>query len=154
VTAAVVCVGNRLRGDDAAGLEVARHLRGTLPEEVAITEREGEPTALIDTWDGAEALWVVDAVSSGSEPGTVHRLDAGERPLPPDPFRASTHHMSLAETVELARALGRLPARTVVYGIEGGSFTIGAELTPAVASAAATVADAVREEVAECTRRP
>ncbi|HSD03711.1 MAG TPA: hydrogenase maturation protease [Gaiellales bacterium] len=154
MTAAVVCVGNRLRGDDAAGLEVARHLRGTLPEEVAITEREGEPTALIDTWDGAEALWVVDAVSSGSEPGTVHRLDAGERPLPPDPFRASTHHMSLAETVELARALGRLPARTVVYGIEGGSFTIGAELTPAVASAAATVADAVREEVAECTRRP
>jgi len=154
VTAAVVCVGNRLRGDDAAGLEVARHLRGTLPEEVAITEREGEPTALIDTWDGAEALWVVDAVSSGSEPGTVHRLDAGERPLPPDPFRASTHHMSLAETVELARALGRLPARTVVYGIEGGSFTIGAELTPAVASAAAAVADAVREEVAECTRRP
>jgi hydrogenase maturation protease len=154
VTAAVVCVGNRLRGDDAAGLEVARHLHGTLPEEVAITEREGEPTALIDTWEGVDALWVVDAVSSGSEPGTVHRLDAGERPLPPDPFRASTHHMSLAETVELARALGRLPARTVVYGIEGGSFGIGEELTPAVASAAAAVADAVREEVAECTRRP
>jgi hydrogenase maturation protease len=154
VTAAVVCVGNRLRGDDAVGLEVARHLRGTLPEGVAVTEREGEPTALIDTWEGADALWVVDAVSSGSDAGTVHRIDAGERPLPPDPFRASTHHMSLAETVELARALGRLPARTVVYGIEGGSFGIGEELTPAVAAAAAAVADAVREEVAECTRRP
>jgi hydrogenase maturation protease len=154
VTAAVVCVGNRLRGDDAAGLEVARHLRGTLPEGVSITEREGEPTALIDAWEGADALWVVDAVSSGSDAGTVHRLDAGERPLPPDPFRASTHHMSLAETVELARALGRLPAQTVVYGIEGGSFAIGQGLTPAVASAAAAVAAAVREEVAACTRRP
>jgi hydrogenase maturation protease len=153
VTAAVVCVGNRLRGDDAAGLEVARLLRGTLPGSVEITEGEGEPTGLIDAWDGADALWIVDAVSSGSETGTVHRMDASRRELPPDPFRASTHHMSLAEAVELARALGRLPAQTVVYGIEGGSFGVGEPLTPAVEAAAVAVADAVREEVAECTRR-
>jgi hydrogenase maturation protease len=56
--------------------------------------------------------------------------------------------VSLAETVELARVLGRLPARTVVYGIEGGSFAIGEPLTPAVAAAAVAVADAIREEVA------
>ena len=126
----MVCVGNRLRGDDAAGLEVARHLRGTLPADVEITEREGEPTALISGWEGVEALWIVDAVSSESATGTVHRLDASDRALPPDPFRASTHHVSLAETVELARALGRLPAQTVVYGIEGGSFAVGEPLTP------------------------
>jgi hydrogenase maturation protease len=154
VTAAVVCVGNRLRGDDAAGLEVASHLRGTLPGDVEITEREGEPTLLIDAWDGADALWVVDAVSSGSGPGTVHRLDAGERPLPPDPFRASTHHVSLAETIELARVLGRLPARTIVYGIEAASFAIGEPLTPAVAAAAATVADAIRDEVKQRRQAP
>lgn len=147
MTAAVVCIGNRLRGDDAVGLEVARRLRGTLPEGVEITEREGEPTALIDAWDGADALWVVDAVSSGSDAGTVHRLEAGEKPLPPDPFRASTHHVSLAETVELARVLGRLPARTVVYGIEAASFAIGEPLTPAVAAAAVTVAAAVQTEI-------
>jgi hydrogenase maturation protease len=55
-----------------------------------------------------------------------------------------------AEAVELARALGRLPARTVIYDIEGESFEIGAGLTLAVASAA----EHVREEVAECTKRP
>ena len=89
----MACVGNRLRGDDAAGLEVARHLRGTLPAGVEIIEREGEPTALIDGWEGVDALWIVDAVSSGSDAGTVHRLDASDRALPPDPFRASTHHV-------------------------------------------------------------
>jgi hypothetical protein len=47
----------------------------------------------------------------------------------------------------------RLPAQTVVYGIEGGSFGVGEPLTPAVEAAAVAVADAVREEVAECTRR-
>ena len=148
----MVCVGNRLRGDDAAGLEVARHLRGTLPAGVEITEREGEPTALIGGWEGVDALWVVDAVSSRSATGTVHRLDATDRALPPDPFRASTHHVSLAETVELARALGRLPAQTVVYGIEGGSFAVGEPLTPSVAAAAVAVAAAVRAEVAQYTR--
>jgi hydrogenase maturation protease len=149
LSACVVCVGNRLRGDDAAGLEVARLLRGTLPAGVRITEREGEPTALIGGWEGVEALWIVDAVSSGSDAGTVHRLDASDRALPPDPFRASTHHVSLAETVELARALDRLPAKTIVYGIEGGSFAVGEPPTPAVAAAAVAVADAVRDEVAE-----
>jgi hydrogenase maturation protease len=144
----VACVGNGLRGDDAAGLEVARLLRGTLPAGVEITEREGEPTALIGGWEGVGALWIIDAVSSGSEAGTVHRLDASDQALPPDPFRASTHHVSLAETVELARAIGRLPARTIVFGIEGGSFAVGGPLTSAVAAATAAVAEAIREEVA------
>ncbi len=84
----------------------------------------------------------------------MHRLDASDQALPPDPFRASTHHVSLAETVELARAIGRLPGRTVVYGIEGGSFAVGAPLTPAVAAAALDVAAAVRGEVCRRWYRP
>ena len=149
----VVGIGNRWRSDDAVGLEVAGRLRGMLPSEVELFEREGEPTALIDAWDGADALWLVDAVSSGAEAGTVHRLDASEHELPAELFRASTHHVGLAEAVELARALGRLPARAIVYGIEGGSFEVGEELTPAVAAAVEPVAEAVRKEVVECTRR-
>jgi hydrogenase maturation protease len=149
----VVCVGNPWRSDDAAGLAVARRLQGTLPEGVDLLEREGEPTALIDAWDGTDAVWLVDAVSSGAEPGTVHRLDASERELPGRLFHGSTHHVGLAEAVELARALGRLPARTIVYGIEAGSFAIGDELTPAVADAVGHAADALRDEVVACTKR-
>ena len=149
----MICVGNRWRCDDGAGLAVAEQLRGTLPAGVDLSEREGEPTSLIDAWDGAEAVWLVDAVASGAEPGEVHRLDAGDRALPPELFRTSTHHVGLAEAVELARTLGRLPAQTVVYGIEGASFDVGDELTPAVAAAAARAADDIREEVRRCTKR-
>ena len=145
----VVCVGNAFRGDDAAGLEVAKLLRGTLPAGAEVLEREGEPTALIDAWEGAEALWLVDAVSSGAAGGAVHRLEAGEQELPAGLFRASTHHLGLADAVELARALGRLPPRTVVYGIEGARFEAGHELTPEVAAALPQVALAVQAEVAE-----
>jgi hydrogenase maturation protease len=150
----IVCIGNRWRCDDAAGLEVAARLRGTLPQPATLVEHEGEPTALIDAWAGADALWLVDAVASGAAAGTVHRLDASERELPAELFRASTHHVGVAEAVELARALGRLPRRTTLFGIEGGSFEVGNELTTAVQIAVDRVADAVRKEVGECTKRP
>jgi hydrogenase maturation protease len=149
----VVGIGNAWRSDDAVGLAVARLLTGTLPEGVDVLEREGEPTALIDSWEGAEEVWLVDAVSSGAPPGTLHRLDASEQELPAALFRASTHHFGLAEAVELARAVGRLPRKTIVYGIEGASFDTGETLSPEVEEAAARAAEAVREEVNECTRK-
>ncbi len=147
----IVGVGNPWRCDDAAGLVVARRLRGTLPAEVEVLEREGEPTALLDSWEGADRVWLVDAVSSGADAGTLHRIDASREALPAELFRTSTHHVGLAEAVELARALGRLPERIVVYGIEGERFDVGDELTPVVDDAANRAAEAVREEVRACT---
>ena len=149
LTALVVGVGNRWRRDDAAGLLVAQRLRGAVAAEVV--EHEGEPTALLDVWDGADALWLVDAVSSGAAPGTVHRLDASTEPLQSALFRASSHLVGLGEAVELARALGRLPARVVFYGIEGESFDAGQGLTTDVAGAVECVAQTVQEEVERCT---
>jgi hydrogenase maturation protease len=149
--AVVIGIGNAWRSDDAAGLAVARLLAGTLPEGVDVLEREGEPTSLIDSWEGVDSVWLVDAVSSGAEPGTVHRHDAGERELPAAIFRTSTHHFGLAEAIELARAVGRLPRTTIVYGIEGASFATGERLSREVDSATARVAEAVRREVVQAT---
>lgn len=145
----VLGLGNAWRRDDAAGLAVARLLRGTPAAEVL--EREGEPAGVIDAMEGAHAVWLVDAVSSGSPPGTVHRIDVAGQELPAALFRASTHHLGLAEAVELARALDRLPGTAVFYGIEGGSFDAGEELTPDVEQAVRQVAASIREEVRVCT---
>jgi len=147
----VIGVGNAWRRDDAAGLEAARRLRGTLGQGAEVLEREGEPAGLIDTWEDADALWLIDAVSSGSPPGTTCRIDVSAEELPAELFRASTHHLGLAEAVELARALGRLPQRVVFYGIEGASFDVGQGLSPEVEAAVAEVAEAVRAEVEQCT---
>ena len=73
---------------------------------------------------------------------------AGDRRAePPELGRSSTHLLGVAEAVELARALDRLPGRTIVYGIEGAVFDTGAELTEAVATAAALVAASIRREL-------
>jgi len=147
VTTCVIGLGNELRGDDAVGLRVARLLSGTLPAEVRVLECEGEPVALLSAWEGHERAVVVDATRSGAEPGTIRRLAAHEGPLPSELRRASTHLLGVADAVELARTLGRLPARTIVYGIEGGVFDAGAELTPPVAAAAELVAESIRHEL-------
>lgn len=149
----VIGVGNRWRSDDAAGLDAVARLRGTLPEEVELVEREGEPTALIDTWDGADVVWLVDAVLSGAPAGTLHRIEVGEQELPAELFRTSTHHFGLAEAVELARAVGKLPEKLIVVGIEAERLDIGEGLTPAVAAAVERAAAAVREEVLACTSK-
>jgi hydrogenase maturation protease len=143
----VVCVGNALRGDDAAGLAVLRLLEGALPDGVRVLGCEGEPVALLSAWEDCETAFIVDATHSGAEVGTVRRILAHEAPLPDDLGRGSTHVLGVAEAVELARALGRLPARTIVYGIEGSRFDTGAPLSPEVESATQAVASAIRREL-------
>lgn len=138
----VIGVGNTFRGDDAAGLEVVRALRG-----VPVVECEGEPVSLLDAWRGHDHVLVVDAMQSGAPAGTVRRLAVGDEPLPAELARPSTHLLGVGEAVELARALGRLPRELVVYAIEGERFDAGAALTPAVAAAVATVVERIEEEV-------
>jgi len=140
-------IGNPLRGDDAAGLLAARALRALGEEGVEVRELEGEPVDLIEAWEEAEAVLVADAVASGGEPGEVHRIDAAAGPLPAALAGPSTHALGLAEAVELGRALGRLPPRLVVYGIEAARFEAGAAPGAAVREAAQRVAAAAAGEL-------
>ena len=131
----VMGIGNAFRGDDAVGLVVAQRVRALLPG-AEVLELSGEPAELLEALGTrTERVVLVDAVTSGASPGTVHRLDASEAALGVD-AATSTHGLGLAETIELGRALGLLPARLLVYGIEAESFELGMPLSPAVARAA------------------
>jgi hydrogenase maturation protease len=151
VKAVVIGVGNAYRRDDGVGPAVAERLRGRPDLEVATCEQE--PSRLLDAWAGADLALVVDAVASGADPGTVHRFDASERAVPSSVFRGSTHALGVGEIVELARALGRLPRRVLVYGVEGGQFAAGDGLSPAVAAAVEPLAAELLEEARCMTAR-
>ena len=144
----VIGLGNSFRGDDAAGLAVAR----ALGDDPRVLVHEGEPIDLLDRWEGAGEVIVVDAARSGAAPGTIHRLDGLAEPVA---MGGSTHAFGLAETLALAHALGRAPARLSLIGIEGERFGAGAELSPAVASAVERVARELRARLGKSapTRR-
>ena len=132
---AVIAVGNPWRADDGAGAQVVRRLAGRVPDDVRLIELGGEPAELLDAWDGLGAVVVVDAVRTGGAPGTVHCFDASRAPLPARTGSASTHGLGLADALELGRALGRLPARVVVVGIEAGEDQTAGGLSPPVQDA-------------------
>lgn len=150
---AAVCLGSPFRGDDAVGPVVAERLRGL---GVPVLDCADEPTRLLDAWAGLDVV-VVDALRSGTTAGALHRIDAGDGPLPRDLRLASTHAMGIADALDLARALDRAPTRVVVLGLEGTAFGMGEDMTPAVAAAIdGLVAAVVRELGLEdrCTSVP
>lgn len=132
----IIGIGNDYRSDDAIGLLVARALQARKLPHVSVLEATGEGTALLETWSGADAVILIDAVASGAAAGTLHQLDARAGPISPRFFRYSTHAFGVAEAIELARVLGVLPARLAIYGIEGSNFIAGMSLSPEVEHAA------------------
>jgi hydrogenase maturation protease len=123
----VIGVGNPGRGDDGAGLEVARRVRSA-----HALRRENGSYELIDLWEGADEVILVDAARSGSPAGTIHFIEANDETMPGGMLSTSTHSFGVAETVELARTLGRLPPRLLIYGIEVSDVTVGGLVSPEV----------------------
>jgi len=145
----VIGLGNDYRGDDAIGRVVVRRLKAIGGDNVIVVEESGEGAALIETWKGADFAILIDAVHSGGAAGTIHRFDAAAQPIPSRLFHYSTHAFSVAEAVELARALNQLPAKLIVYGIEGKTFGPNVGLSIEVERAAEEILRRVREDL--CT---
>lgn len=127
----VVGVGNDLRGDDGIGPAVARRVReARAGARVAVLL--GDAADLVELMRNEKEVVIVDAVACAGEVGRIHRVDASggwEGPRQPE---GSTHALGVAEALELARALGCLPPRVTVFGIEGTRFGIGQEPSPEV----------------------
>jgi hydrogenase maturation protease len=105
-------------------------------------------TELLDLWCGAGTAILVDAVATGAPPGTIHRFEVGDEQLPVASAVVGTHALGLRETIELARVLRCLPTRVVLYGIEAGTFELGAPMSAPVIAALPLVAARVADEVA------
>ena len=130
------------------GPEVLARLAGRVPGGVRLMRLAGaDPAEIMEAWSGSAGAILVDATVSGVAPGTITRFDAVAGPLPAGVRLASTHVLGAETAVEMARALGRLPGRLVVYGVEGESFTAGSGLSPVVAAALPAAAERILEEV-------
>jgi hydrogenase maturation protease len=143
----VIGVGHSYRRDDGLGPYVVERLRALGAPAGMLGVSLGETTELIDLWDGVDLAIVVDAVrSQPCHPGRVHRLAVFN---PPGERSRAAHGLDLGEAVELARVLGRLPARLVLFTVEVGDTGYGVGLSPEVAEAAERVAQEILVEVAQ-----
>ena len=143
----VLGIGNRTRGDDGAGPYVAEHIAalGIPGVEVVV---ESEPLALVEIMAGHEVVVIIDAVSAQGDPGRVHVWPVGSLPLGRTGRAIGSHGLGVRDAVELARALGCLPTRLTVVGVEGETFEVGAPVSEPVREHLAEAVQAVREAAA------
>ncbi len=145
----VVGIGNEWRGDDGVGLMLARRLRKQETGHVRVQEQSGDPAMLMEILRTEDNVILLDAVSSGKEAGTVHRWDACREFLPSGSFRCSSHALGVAEAIGMARAMGHVPKRLIVYGVEGKFFNMGTGLSPGVNEGLEKVLKLVETEIEE-----
>jgi len=154
----VIGLGNSEMGDDGVGLALVQLLRderergawGADPGSRAAAARlvaadrdpllagaciaEGEPTLL------------VDAVEMRGEPGSWRVFSHGDADFPTPPRGASTHGMSAAEMIEIARGLGCADGLRLM-GIQLGDRSPGRGLSSAVRRVLPECLERIKQEV-------
>ena len=143
----LIGVGNPDRGDDGLGPHIVQSLEGPLSVLVTPIIHSGDGATLMECWDAEDYVVIVDCVRSGASPGTLHRFDAHQDKIPGDFFHYSSHAFGVAEAIELARTLKRLPKVLVIYGIEGKAYDWGSGLSPEVARKVAVICERILDEV-------
>ena len=128
----LIGIGNEYRSDDGLGPLIVRELRRRGAVDVTIREAPGDGGSLLALIEDCDVLMLVDAVDAAAEPGTIHRMDGSHEKVTKTSFPTSTHGLGVAEAVETARVLGRLPETVLLYGIEACSFEQGNGLSEAV----------------------
>ena len=125
----ILGIGNRLRGDDAAGSVVAERLAaGAMPHALDCAEAPENYLARIEQLQPRDVLFV-DVVAFGQKPGTV-RLFRGET----FPVQAvSTHAAGLAPLMGFIAA--SVVAECWVLAIQPADVTYGAALSQPVQKA-------------------
>jgi hydrogenase maturation protease len=145
----VLGAGNILLSDEGIGVRVVEALqrRYQVPEGVEILDGGTCGMDLLDIIAGRDHLILVDAVATGSTPGTVARLEGEEIPAV---FRtkSSPHQLGLQDVLALLRLLDASPAHVTVIGVQPASLDIGLELSPVVAARLDEMVEMVADELA------
>lgn len=134
---AVLAVGSRLRGDDAAGLLVAallrRHLHKTAtPYEVLLLAGDTAPenvTGQIKVFKPTHLL-ILDAADTGREAGHVNQVDPNALSAN---LSATSHALPIRMVIDYIHHYA--PCAVTIVGIQPERIEFGQRITPAIREA-------------------
>jgi len=134
----IIGCGNLLRGDDAVGpVLVRRLLDAGLPAGTEVADGGTSGMDVAFRMRGADRVVLVDAATTGGEPGTLYRLTGADVEQLPPLEGINLHSFRWDHALAFGHWILKddYPRDVVVYLIEAGSFEFGAPLTPAVDAA-------------------
>lgn len=137
-------VGNPLVGDDGLGIAAIDRLRQEwdLPEAVEIVDGGTWGMALLPVLEDAREVLIVDAITTGGEPGEVVSLERDQLPRH-FRLRMSPHHVGLEDLFAVLELKGTGPERLSAVGIVPASLEWGMGLTPEAEGALPDLLDAI-----------
>ncbi len=146
----VIGCGNLLRGDDAAGPMLVRRMwdRG-LPDGVRCVDGGTGGMDVVFQMRGVRQVILVDACSSGSEPGTLFEVPGHEVENIAPLTGINLHAFRWDHAIAFGRWLLKddYPENVTAYLIEGERYEIGEGLSPAVDKAVDRLVDLLLEKL-------
>lgn len=147
----IIGCGNLLRGDDAAGPVLVRRMweRG-LPEGVRCADGGTGGMDVAFQMRGVPEVILVDACSSGSEPGAIFEVPGHEVEKLPPPTGINLHAFRWDHAIAFGHWLLKddYPANVTAYLIEGERYELGEGLSPAVDAAVERLVDLLLAKLA------
>lgn len=144
-------VGNVLLEDDGFGPHAIARLEAEyeLGAEVELVDIGTPGLDFVDYLVGRDTLIILDAVSSGGQPGEILTFDRQQlREFMPN-MRLSAHQPCLQETLFAAETADVCPSDVLLIGVVGESFEVstalGAEVERAMPIALELIAELLRQ---------
>ena len=138
-------------GDDQAGWLVADLLSLAVNDHHHVAIRKAKsPIDLLHWLDGVQALIVCDACRGLAQAGDVARWEWPAEELN-DVAWMGTHDVSLSSALALAECLQRLPARVIIWAIEGKGCSAFETLSPAASNGISKVVERITGELGSCS---
>lgn len=142
--------GNILRGDDAVGPVLIRHLHTQgVPPGVRLVDGGTSGMDVAFGMRGAAQVVIVDAASTGAEPGTVYRVPADQLADLPPIDGLHTHNFRWDHALSFSTWLlgPHRPTDITVFLIEAGQFEPGSQLSEPVAAGMERVMGLIADEL-------
>jgi len=141
----VLGLGNTLLTDDGVGPALVEQLSGGKDQwngQVEFVDGGTQGLALLGQFAGRRALIILDALTTGAAPGTIHRFTLPQLRTVTPVRSASAHEGNAGELLHAAELLGELPDRLFVVGVEPQEIRTGFGLSSSVKDA---LPDATRQ---------
>lgn len=149
---AVVGVGNPIMGDDGVGTRVIEELESlddSQSEGIALAQAGTTAFFALEAMSGCEKAIVVDAISTGTEPGTIHRYRYADGAFAGEIPEMTMHDFSFAEALHAGRQAYDLPAELLIYGVEPARIEASMELSEPVEKAVPELVELVLDELTD-----
>ncbi|MBW4562315.1 MAG: hydrogenase maturation protease [Mojavia pulchra JT2-VF2] len=153
----IIGCGNLNRSDDAVGVIIAQRLQQFLTENphpgVRVYDCGTAGMEVMFQARGSKQLVIVDASSTGSEPGAVFKVPGKELEALPEPSY-NLHNFRWDNALAAGRKIFQndFPKEVTVYLIEAANLDLGLELSPAIQHSANLVFEEITALIRQNTK--